>query len=135
VEPTLQDDERVAADFIDEPVFVIEALGPVAGQVALQWLGFSNPAEWIPVCFLDHPEEPLRQLWLESYPVLQVLERLGFKFVDDVTRALPHALGPEKSLLSSMLQDPQEYIGVAIEEKLTKEHFYLPAHSTLVRNS
>jgi replicative DNA helicase len=50
---------------------------------------------------------------------------------DDVTRALPHALGPEKSLLSSMLQDPQEYIGVAIEEKLTKEHFYLPAHSTL----
>jgi replicative DNA helicase len=50
---------------------------------------------------------------------------------DDVTRAMPHALGPEKSLLSSMLQDPQEYIGVAIEEKLTPEHFYLPAHATL----
>ncbi len=30
-----------------------------------------------------------------------------------------------------MLQDPQEYIGVAIEEKLTKEHFYLPSHATL----
>jgi replicative DNA helicase len=51
--------------------------------------------------------------------------------VDDVTRALPHALGPEKSLLSSMLQDPQEYVGLAIEEKLTQEHFYLPAHATL----
>jgi len=50
---------------------------------------------------------------------------------EDVTRALPHALGPEKSLLSSMLQDPQEYIGTAMEEKLTKEHFYLPSHSTL----
>lgn len=50
---------------------------------------------------------------------------------EDVTRALPHALGPEKSLLSSMLQDPQEYIGTAIEEKLTAEHFYLPSHSTL----
>jgi replicative DNA helicase len=50
---------------------------------------------------------------------------------EDVTRALPHALGPEKSLLSSMLQEPQEYIGTAIEEKLTKEHFYLPSHSTL----
>lgn len=50
---------------------------------------------------------------------------------DDVTRALPHALGPEKSLLSSMLQDPQEWIGTAVEEKLTKEHFYLPAHATL----
>lgn len=55
----------------------------------------------------------------------------GATAVDDVTRALPHALGPEKSLLSSMLQDPQEYIGVAIEEKLTLEHFYLPSHSTL----
>lgn len=55
----------------------------------------------------------------------------GAAAVDDVTRALPHALGPEKSLLSSMLQDPQEFIGVAIEEKLTKEHFYLPAHATL----
>ena len=55
----------------------------------------------------------------------------GATSVDDVTRALPHALGPEKSLLSSMLQDPQEYIAVAIEEKLTAEHFYLPAHSTL----
>ena len=51
--------------------------------------------------------------------------------MDDVTRALPHALGPEKSLLSSMLQDPQEYIGVAVEERLTAEHFYMPGHSTL----
>lgn len=50
---------------------------------------------------------------------------------DDVTRALPHAVGPEKSLLSSMLQDPQEFIGLAIEEKLTPDHFYLPSHSDL----
>ncbi len=50
---------------------------------------------------------------------------------DDVTRALPHALGPEKSILSSILQDPQEYLARAIEEKLTKEHFYLPQHSAL----
>ena len=50
---------------------------------------------------------------------------------DDVTRALPHAVGPEKSLLSTMLQDPQEYIGLSVEEKLTASHFYLPGHSTL----
>lgn len=55
----------------------------------------------------------------------------GAAQVDDVTRALPHALGPEKSLLSSILQDPQEYIGIAVEERLTAEHFYLPAHTTL----
>ncbi|MFD0893621.1 replicative DNA helicase [Luteolibacter ambystomatis] len=50
---------------------------------------------------------------------------------EDVMRSLPHALGPEKSILSSMLQDAQEYIGIAVEEKLTKDHFYLPAHATL----
>ncbi len=55
----------------------------------------------------------------------------GASEVDDVTRALPHAVGPEKSLLSTMLQDSQEYIGTAIEEKLTAGHFYLPQHSTL----
>jgi replicative DNA helicase len=55
----------------------------------------------------------------------------GATAAEDVMRALPHAVGPEKSLLSSMLQDPQEWIGVAIEERLTKEHFYQPAHQTL----
>lgn len=50
---------------------------------------------------------------------------------DDPTRALPHALGPEKSLLSSMMQDPQEWLAVAISEKLTPNHFYIPAHALL----
>ena len=50
---------------------------------------------------------------------------------DDVTRALPHAVGPEKSVLSTMLQEPQEFIPLAIEEGLTERHFYLPNHATL----
>lgn len=50
---------------------------------------------------------------------------------DDVCRPLPHALGPEKSVLSSILQDPAEFIPLAVEEKLTPAHFYLPAHSEL----
>jgi replicative DNA helicase len=51
--------------------------------------------------------------------------------VDDVMRAMPHALGPEKSILSSMLQNPTEHISTAIEEKLTRAHFYLPAHAII----
>lgn len=50
---------------------------------------------------------------------------------DDVTRTLPHAVGPEKSILSTMLNNPQEFIGVAIEEQLTKAHFYLPGNASL----
>ena len=49
----------------------------------------------------------------------------------DVTRAMPHALGPEKSVLSSMLRDPETWIGMALEEGLTRDHFYLPAHGLL----
>ena len=50
---------------------------------------------------------------------------------DDLLNVPPHAVGPEKSLLSSMLQQPDEYIGRAIEEQLTHEHFYVPAHGKL----
>jgi len=46
-------------------------------------------------------------------------------------RALPHAMGAEKSILSSMFQDPQEYIAQAVENKLTEDHFYHPAHGAL----
>ncbi|MFM2243850.1 MAG: replicative helicase [Verrucomicrobiota bacterium] len=46
-------------------------------------------------------------------------------------RAMPHALGPEKSILSSMLKDPEQWIGIAKEEGLTRDHFYLPGHGLL----
>lgn len=53
---------------------------------------------------------------------------------DDISRTLPHALGPEKSILSSMLKDPEEWIGRAQEEGLTRDHFYLPGHGLLFEN-
>ncbi|MGB1875165.1 MAG: replicative DNA helicase [Akkermansiaceae bacterium] len=48
-------------------------------------------------------------------------------------RALPHAIGPEKSILSSMFQDPQQFIGLSVESKLTVDHFYQPAHGALFK--
>ncbi|MCE5310479.1 MAG: replicative DNA helicase [Acidobacteriales bacterium] len=50
---------------------------------------------------------------------------------DDVTRALPHAVGPEKAILSCMLDDPQEFLPRAIEAGLNDGHFYLPHHAVL----
>jgi replicative DNA helicase len=46
-------------------------------------------------------------------------------------RALPNAQGPEMSILSTMIQEPQEYIGIAVEERLNPAYFYVPAHATL----
>ncbi|NNC88915.1 MAG: replicative DNA helicase [Akkermansiaceae bacterium] len=48
-------------------------------------------------------------------------------------RALPNATGPEKSILSSMMQDATEYVGHAVEQHLSPEHFYLPSHQTLYK--
>ncbi len=53
--------------------------------------------------------------------------------VDDITRSLPHAVGPEKSVLSSMLQDPVTYIAKALEMGVTEDHFYLPSHALLFK--
>ncbi|WP_035614923.1 replicative DNA helicase [Haloferula sp. BvORR071] len=63
-------------------------------------------------------------------PALQAADANGAA-ASDVTRSMPHALGPEKSILSSMLKDPEQWIGMALEEGLTREHFYLPAHGLL----
>ena len=52
---------------------------------------------------------------------------------DFAQRALPHALGPEKSILSSMIQDPEEYVMLAEEKGLTPEHFYHPSHTLIYR--
>ena len=52
---------------------------------------------------------------------------------DAETRVMPHALGPEKSILSTMLNDCTNYVGKAVEEALTPEHFYLPSHGILFR--
>jgi len=43
----------------------------------------------------------------------------------------PHADGPEKSILSSMLQDPVEFVPLAIEMGLSPASFYAPAHAKL----
>lgn len=53
--------------------------------------------------------------------------------IDQVTREFPHAVGPEKSVLSSMLQDPQQFIPAALEEGLSDRHFYTPARAELFR--
>jgi len=64
-------------------------------------------------------------------PRLQAAPAPTPSYTEDVTRALPHAIGPEKSILSSMLQEPQQWIGAAVEIGLTASHFYMPSHATL----
>lgn len=44
---------------------------------------------------------------------------------------LPHAIQAEKSILSSLMQDPQEWFAIAAEENLIDLHFYIPAHALM----
>lgn len=50
---------------------------------------------------------------------------------EDITRALPHAIGPEKSVLSSILQDPEEFLPEAQSAGITSSQFYHPAHQAI----
>jgi replicative DNA helicase len=56
---------------------------------------------------------------------------MNSELLDDVTRALPHAVGPEKSVLSSIFQDSQEWLPVALEYGTTPQHFYLPSNAVI----
>lgn len=46
-------------------------------------------------------------------------------------REQPNAGDAEKSIISSMMQSPQDYVAQALESRLTFDHFYTPAHGTL----
>ena len=59
------------------------------------------------------------------------LQTLSPEDIIGAARALPNAHGPEQSILSTMMQEPQEYIGIAVEERLNPAYFYVPAHATL----
>jgi hypothetical protein len=47
---------------------------------------------------------------------------------NEITAALPHALGPEKSILSTLLNEPERF---SEPHGLTVGSFYLPAHQTI----
>jgi replicative DNA helicase len=46
---------------------------------------------------------------------------------------LPHAIQAEKSILSTLIRDPEEWFAVAAEESLIDVHFYIPAHSVMFK--
>ena len=50
---------------------------------------------------------------------------------EDITLSPPMALGPEKSTLSSMLQEPGRFIRQALNENITADDYYIPAHRIL----
>jgi len=53
---------------------------------------------------------------------------------DSVLRELPHAVGPEKSVLSTIIQDPADFIPLAIEAGLDADDFYLPARKEIFQS-
>lgn len=50
----------------------------------------------------------------------------------EAVRALPHAVGAEKSVISCILQEPAKFIPLALSLRVTVDDFYLPAHQTLL---
>ena len=59
-------------------------------------------------------------------PRLQVVPEEGLKDA----RAIPNSLEAERAVLSSMLQDPVDRIGEAVEAGLRSQYLYLPVSYT-----
>jgi hypothetical protein len=72
----------------------------------------------------------VRTLTLKDHPSMT---KKNSAFTDDILRTLPHAVGPEKSVLSSVLQEPERFIRRCLEENIVADDFYLPAHQEIYR--
>ncbi len=51
--------------------------------------------------------------------------------IENDLREMPHAVGPEKSVLSSILKTPDVFMKLCRAEKLIAEDFYVPSHVLL----
>jgi len=79
---------------------------------------------------VEVPEEQNRDLTMQDQSIPDLQDHPRYQ-PDDITRSLPHAVGPEKAVLSWMLSEPATFIAAAVEKRLTPEHFYLPANALL----
>jgi replicative DNA helicase len=58
------------------------------------------------------------------------LSRLSQSSSQDIHRTLPHSVEAEQGVLGSMLLSPREIIAECVE-RISGEHFYIPAHQTI----
>ncbi len=52
-------------------------------------------------------------------------------YLPDIHRLLPQSSDAEQGVISSILLAPKEVAGVCVEKGIRKEHFHIPAHSTI----
>jgi hypothetical protein len=67
-------DQAVSVNSINQPMLLIDSLGPPSRKLPSQWLWFSCTSERIPFGFFNQSQQPLRYPWDSSEPILQVLE-------------------------------------------------------------
>ena len=77
--PGLGDDHTIALNLVNEPMLLIDALRPPAGQLAAQKLRLARAAERITPCFLDQSQQTFRQLRICLNPILEILEGLRLR--------------------------------------------------------
>ncbi len=54
--------------FIDEPVFISDSSGPVAGKSMFEWFRFSNTLKWISFRFFDEGIATTKNLFIGFLP-------------------------------------------------------------------
>ena len=54
--------------FINEPVFISDSAGPVAGNSVFKWFRFSNTLKWISFRFFDEGVDTMKNLFIGFLP-------------------------------------------------------------------
>jgi hypothetical protein len=75
--PGLEDFHLFVVGAVHEPMFVVDAAGPVAGQVTFQGFRLTYPGERVALDLADQARDPDRHLPICGQPVQEVLPGLG----------------------------------------------------------
>src|SRR5208282_136449 len=62
---------------VHQPVFVVDAAGPVAGQITFQGFRLSYPGERVALDLTDQPRDSRRHLPVRAQPVQEVFPPVG----------------------------------------------------------
>ena len=62
--------------FINEPVFISDSSGPVAGKSMFKWFRFSNTLKWISFRFFDEGIDTTKNLFIGFLPKEIIIPRV-----------------------------------------------------------
>lgn len=69
----LGDMNRIIGNFVNETMLVVDPTRPVTRKCVFEWLGFSDPLEWIPHGLFDEGIDATKDFFIRFLPVQVII--------------------------------------------------------------